>query len=436
LNSQPIRRLLNDEPGQSLVLVALGAVAIVAVLAIVIDGGYTFAQRREIQNAADSAALAGARALSNGVPGLLSERQALDASVNNEVQSYGNRNSPRGGITTAATYIATDGHALAAVGSGETPVDSRGVVVTATTSYPSFFMNILGISSASVRANATAKHPLPVNGGTWAVWTGGTASCSSGALSYGTSSSMIIGSVHSNSNVQIGGGGSGNFIFGTVEAVSGVQFDPSKVTINSTINQPFTGTVDPNPYHFELSDFQPGGRAAVASGSQYYYIAGSLTKTTLDAHGVRYFDATTNTLRTGLYYVTGDVRFTGGISGTVVLVAEGKIDVSGSDNQVKLFQPASNPCALGGLVLYSNKLTNNICSSGEDAIDFGGSNNHFEGIVYAPRGRVSMSGATNGTSELFGVIDAQAVSISGSNLTLKAEVYCPNQGLYAGFIVR
>lgn len=47
--------------GQSMVLVALLMVALIGMLAVVLDGGYAFLQRRNAQTAADAGALAGAR---------------------------------------------------------------------------------------------------------------------------------------------------------------------------------------------------------------------------------------------------------------------------------------------------------------------------------------------------------------------------------------
>lgn len=52
--------------GQILAIFALALVAIIAGVGLVIDGGFTFAQRRSEQNAADLAAFAGANALLNG----------------------------------------------------------------------------------------------------------------------------------------------------------------------------------------------------------------------------------------------------------------------------------------------------------------------------------------------------------------------------------
>ena len=55
------QRKFTKEMGQSLVIFAVAIVAIVAMLALVLDGGFAFVNRRTAQNAADSGALAGAR---------------------------------------------------------------------------------------------------------------------------------------------------------------------------------------------------------------------------------------------------------------------------------------------------------------------------------------------------------------------------------------
>ena len=61
-----------------MVLFAIGLVAIVAGVGLVIDGGFVFAQRRAEQNAADLAAFAGANALLNGKNATVAARTAAE----------------------------------------------------------------------------------------------------------------------------------------------------------------------------------------------------------------------------------------------------------------------------------------------------------------------------------------------------------------------
>src|SRR5436305_14854995 len=58
-----VHRARRDEQGFSIVLVALLMVAMLIIAAIALDGGQAYADHRQMQNAADAAALAGARAL-------------------------------------------------------------------------------------------------------------------------------------------------------------------------------------------------------------------------------------------------------------------------------------------------------------------------------------------------------------------------------------
>src|SRR5512138_867981 len=59
----PIHR---HERGQALILIVFGIVALFGITGLAIDGGSVYADRRQAQNAADSAALAAALARING----------------------------------------------------------------------------------------------------------------------------------------------------------------------------------------------------------------------------------------------------------------------------------------------------------------------------------------------------------------------------------
>ena len=56
-----MKKLRWEERGQAMVLIALTMVGLIGFLALAVDGGAAFAARRQMQNASDSAAIAGAK---------------------------------------------------------------------------------------------------------------------------------------------------------------------------------------------------------------------------------------------------------------------------------------------------------------------------------------------------------------------------------------
>lgn len=113
------------EKGQSMILIAIAMVALIGLLALVLDGGFAYAARRSAQNAADAGALAGANVLCG-----LQEGNAYD---------------------TAWDYAVTRNHADDAQ-----IVIGSSVEVTATVTHDSFFAGFLGQDVVTVRAYAQA----------------------------------------------------------------------------------------------------------------------------------------------------------------------------------------------------------------------------------------------------------------------------------------
>ena len=78
------RSWLRKQSGQAVVLVAVAVVVLTAILALALDGGGIYLDRRQVQNAADSAALAGAELLMTVPPSLSSiHNQAIANLVKN-----------------------------------------------------------------------------------------------------------------------------------------------------------------------------------------------------------------------------------------------------------------------------------------------------------------------------------------------------------------
>jgi hypothetical protein len=118
------------ERGQSAVIVALLLVAMVGMLALTFDGGYTYFQRRLAQTAADAGALAGA-----SVHATLAQEAAADYAVTHNAAA-------------TAEAAAVDGL----------------VTVSTTISFQTVFAGVLGVSEMTVPAVASAGCFLPASG--------------------------------------------------------------------------------------------------------------------------------------------------------------------------------------------------------------------------------------------------------------------------------
>jgi hypothetical protein len=156
--------------GQVVVIVAVGLTVLVAMAGIVIDGGLAWSNRRQLQNAADSAALAGTRILgldlkwratgSGGTPPFASPDTAVCDAIN-EALVY----NTNGGQTIAAidcyagspeaVYVDFDHNALGQVGDG-IPSLAQGVRVSPTSQQETLLMRVVGISTVDLGADATA----------------------------------------------------------------------------------------------------------------------------------------------------------------------------------------------------------------------------------------------------------------------------------------
>ena len=130
-----------DEGGQILVIVAVGLVAFLAMVALVIDGGYAWGRQRDTQNGTDAAAEAGAVLLAQNLPFKAAGETApnTDAEILAAVQAAATAN----GITfDSAEYTDFDGVPIGADvganGSGPPPDAAEGVLARAEADFDTF----------------------------------------------------------------------------------------------------------------------------------------------------------------------------------------------------------------------------------------------------------------------------------------------------------
>jgi hypothetical protein len=159
--------------GQTIVLFALMSLVLMAGLGLVIDAGVNYAQRRNMQNVADTAALAGTRVIARqpslsaysappNIPSTMANRQAVwdaifETAVRNgapndarrfECEYVGNNRNMIG--TSCKVADAVEGALLI-------PPTASGVRVRVSEEHTTFFMRAIGIQTSGTAAIATAQ---------------------------------------------------------------------------------------------------------------------------------------------------------------------------------------------------------------------------------------------------------------------------------------
>ena len=135
--------ILGDERGQTLVYVAVAIVVLLGFVALATDAGLAYAERRQVQNAADAGALAGIAIMARG---------GSDGAVWAAVQRYATTENQAD--TVQASYIGgPGGAALGSVGGGSIPSGATGVRVNARGTRPTFIGGVLGITTVTAQAS-------------------------------------------------------------------------------------------------------------------------------------------------------------------------------------------------------------------------------------------------------------------------------------------
>lgn len=260
----------------------------------------------------------------------------------------------------------------AAVG---TPPGTYNLQVNATDNSPNRNLN----TSVSILLTVTAPAPAPV---TYAIWANST---KGNAIQWSGSRNMVNGGVHSNNGIRVSG--SSNIIKGTTEYVSTFTDSGSN---NTYIPPPIKVSTEPFPIQYNISDYKPGRKEAIAAEAEGKY---------------HYFDknfhvSDSDIVLDGLYYVEGNVKLSGSnISGVFTIIAERKIDVGGSEHNCSAYS--------GNLLFLSNSIK----------IKIAGSESDFSGIICAPKGEIDLSRSGN---TINGGLFADTVKLSGSESNINA----------------
>jgi hypothetical protein len=172
--------LRDQENGQSIIVIALAVVVLLALVALVVDVGNAYAHRRMVQNATDAAALAGARRLAERSVG----EPVLEIQVLNDIETYAEKNGLEREVVRA-WFISAEGERLETVDPwlGPAPGDAEGVEVWGDLPFNTYFAHLLGFPQlvAGTKAKAWVLYgpcsafnlfPITISSGTFTETTG------------------------------------------------------------------------------------------------------------------------------------------------------------------------------------------------------------------------------------------------------------------------
>jgi Flp pilus assembly protein TadG len=163
------RRTRDRERGQVLVIVAVGMVVIIAMVGLVIDGGYAWGKQRQTQNGSDSASEAGAVKLAENLAYTSRSLSApnTDADVLAAVNAAGAANdigTPdayytdfNGDLIDSVGAVAASRATAAKVGDGTIPTGAWGVRAYGRQTFDTFLARVIGFNQFTTTTQATAR---------------------------------------------------------------------------------------------------------------------------------------------------------------------------------------------------------------------------------------------------------------------------------------
>ncbi len=358
-------RIFRDEEGQTLVLTALCMTAMLGFMALALDVGILFRARRNIQIAADAAAVAGALDYLYNGSTTTATTAAKSASATN---GYTDGTA---GATVTVNLPPTSGPNTASAGFIE-------AIVTAPQS--TLFMSMFGTSSVNISARAVAATPSSGTACIWMMASSGPAFDLQGKYDIeAPGCGIYVNSNTSDAMSVTGNAGTVNAAFLDVVGNSSLQHttSPTAPTMNAGVRKsPFGSLSGPDP--------------ASACNAGNTVSAATITSANLKSPsaGVVCFSANNPTLSSGLalpggaIYVAENGLTIGGTMSIGTSANGATLDIySGTFNQgnsvLSIYGPTSG--TYNGIALMQPPSNTNQLQ-----VQFGSGNQTLDGYIYAP----------------------------------------------------
>ena len=383
ISGEDVVNRLKDESGQSLVIAALAMTCLLGFVALAADVGTMFRERRLVQTAADSAAVAGASELNFG-----------DATAAAQAAAAQN------GFTNGANGATVLVHPPPTSGPHQFP---GYVEVIVSQSQPTFFMQLFGRSAMTVSGRAVATNLGKNQGCVYTLGTTGTDIAWHGSGTTNISTCSILD--NSSDPRALTFNGSGSLTAQSIGIAGGFRKTGSGTL---TPNPPTVGIV---PVSDPLAFLTPPANPGSCQGTPAHpYTPPGSSLTPGCYGGLTISGSGTVTLAAGLYYIDGPFKITGSgtVSGTNVTIYltnnNGASFTTSGSGTLSLSAPTSG--SYNGILFYQNP--NN---TGDMSINGSGTLN-LQGIIYAPGSNLTMNGS--GSSQFYTALVTNSLTFNGS----------------------
>lgn len=377
-------KTLTDQNGQTIIMAAFLMPVLMCFLALALDMGLMFRAQRQMQIAADSAALAGAEELNYGD---ITAAARADAASNGVTHGVG-------GATVVVNVPPLQGpHAG----------DPAFVEAVASQPQPTFFLGVLNRNSMTVGARAVAGRG-PTNNCMYTLNPTGTDISVSNGVKVDIPGCAIFSNSSSSTSMTVTGGATLN--------AQGINL-VGGYTINNgahmTPTTPATGVApasDPLSY-LQPPSYSPSSCLPNPNFGWGSHIIGPGGSGIACYNGLTIANGGTLNLQPGVYVINGALTFAGGTTTTGSGVTfyfppGGSLSVS---NGISFNLSAPTDGTYNGILFYQDRANSN------PATFEGGANSSMNGILYFPAANVTLENGTRTTS--YATIVSGSITFAG-----------------------
>jgi len=420
----PADEILRDESGQTLVVVALSLTLLMGAMALVVDVGFVRYQQRQLQTAADSAALAAGLELGNCGKTVCSNMITAAETALKEDGITTSTITPTTNSGTLACAAPTAGSGLTmminvapcVLGASDPNFGNANIAeVVLTQPQKLLFGGFVGMRSMNLVARAEAGDAY-INGSS----SGGNCIYTNGMLFNSSNGNFTLNScgVYDNGNLQTN---SGDSVTASTFLYYG-NWSPNNCNSSCVWNIGGTNTGPPTktttPQSDPLSSLtQPSQPANSSTASNTTPNSGATLQPGYYPNGVNLNSNVSVTLAPGLYYMNGSINVNSGASlsgsGVELFFANGSLQPN-SGSTVTLTGPATTSSTAGttaNMVIWESKTNSTGMYLDAD------SNSYYNGIIYLPNAGLTLnsgSGNTINSKSTSTALDVQSITVNSS----------------------